>query len=83
MRVELSQQDNTANIEIVDQGEGVDDADLARLFEPFYRTKDAADAGTGLGLAIAERAIRLNNGEVRALNSKEGGLRVVIKLPVS
>ncbi len=83
VRVELSQQDNTASIEIVDQGEGVDDADLARLFEPFYRTKDAAHAGTGLGLAIAERAVQLNSGEVRALNSEEGGLRVVIKLPLS
>ena len=81
--VELSQQDNTARIEILDQGEGVDDGDLARLFEPFYRTRDATDSGTGLGLAIAERAIRLNGGEVRADNSEEGGLRVVIKLPLS
>ncbi len=80
--VGLSQQDNTARIEILDQGEGVDDADLARLFEPFYRTRDAADAGSGLGLAIAERAIRLNGGQITTENLVEGGLRVVIELPV-
>ena len=80
--VRLSQQDNTAKIEILDQGEGVDDADLARLFEPFYRTKHAPDTGTGLGLAIAERAIRLNGGDITAENSDEGGLRVLIELPI-
>ncbi len=81
--VRLTQQDTITKIEILDQGEGVDDADLARLFEPFYRTKHAPDTGTGLGLAIAERAIRLNGGEVTAENSDEGGLRVLIKLPIS
>lgn len=80
--VRLSQQDTFTRIEILDQGEGVDDADLARLFEPFYRTRDAPDTGTGLGLAIAERAIRLNGGEITAENSDEGGLRVLIELPI-
>ncbi|MEE8343879.1 MAG: ATP-binding protein [Woeseiaceae bacterium] len=81
--IRLSQEDATVKIEILDQGEGVADSDLPRLFEPFYRTKEAPDTGTGLGLAIAERAIRLNGGEVIAENSEEGGLRVTIKLPTS
>ncbi len=83
VNIRLSQEDETAKIEIQDQGEGVDDSDLPRLFEPFYRTKEAPDTGTGLGLAIAERAIRLNGGEVTAENSDKGGLRILIKLPVS
>ncbi|MCH6549012.1 MAG: hypothetical protein IH812_04195 [Proteobacteria bacterium] len=83
VNIRLSQEGATAKIEILDQGKGVDDADLPRLFEPFYRTKEAPDTGTGLGLAIAARAIRLNGGEVTAENSDEGGLRVLIKLPVS
>lgn len=83
VNVRLSQEQATAKIEILDQGEGVDDADLSRLFEPFYRTKEAPDTGTGLGLAIAERAIRLNGGQVSAENRSEGGLRVLIQLPVS
>jgi two-component system sensor histidine kinase CpxA len=83
VNIRLSQEDATAKIEILDQGEGVDDSDLPRLFEPFYRTKKGPDTGTGLGLAIAERAIRLNGGEVTAENSDKGGLRILIKLPVS
>lgn len=83
VNVRLSQENATANIEIMDQGEGVEDSDLSRLFEPFYRTKGAPDSGTGLGLAIAKRAIRLNGGEVSAENSADGGLRILIRLPVS
>lgn len=83
VNIRLSQEGATAKIEILDQGKGVDDADLPRLFEPFYRTKEAPDTGTGLGLAIAARAIHLNGGEVSAYNITDGGLRVLIKLPTS
>ncbi len=81
--VRLSQQDTTARVEILDEGDGVDDADLARMFEPFYRTKNSTDTGTGLGLAITKRAVRLNGGELSAENLADGGLRVVIDLPVA
>ena len=83
VNIRLSQEGATAKIEILDQGKGVDDADLPRLFEPFYRTKEAPDTGTGLGLAIAARAIRLNGGKVSAHNITDSGLRVLIKLPTS
>jgi two-component system sensor histidine kinase CpxA len=83
VHVRLSKQDMTAKIEVRDEGQGVDDSDLPRIFEPFYRTKDASDVGTGLGLAIADRAIRLNGGSLIATNSKEGGLQIDISLPVS
>jgi two-component system sensor histidine kinase CpxA len=78
----LSHDDEAAKIEVRDQGKGVDDADLLQLFEPFYRTKDAPDSGTGLGLAIAERAIRLNGGRIAAENLIDGGLQVIVTLPV-
>jgi len=81
--VRLGESDGFAKIEIQDEGQGVKESDLPKLFEPFYRTKDAPDTGTGLGLAIAQRAIRLNSGEVTAENMTDGGLRVVILLPVS
>jgi two-component system sensor histidine kinase CpxA len=79
--VRISQQDTIARVEIRDDGPGVDESELPKLFEPFYRTKDAPDTGTGLGLAIARRAIRLNGGDVVAVNRSEGGLFVVITLP--
>jgi signal transduction histidine kinase len=78
----VTQENQAARIEIKDQGEGVEDTDLPHLFEPFYRTRNAPDTGTGLGLAIAERAIGLNGGQVTAENMPEGGLRVIVTLPV-
>ena len=83
VHVRLDQQNMTAKIEVRDEGQGVDESDLPRIFEPFYRTKDAPDSGTGLGLAIAKRAIRLNGGSVIATNSEDGGLRIDISLPIA
>ena len=65
-----------------DNGAGVPDDLLPHLFDPFFRTGTAIDTGTGLGLAIAKRAVRLNGGEINAENSDEGGLRVIITVPI-
>ena len=76
--------DNLA-ITIADDGAGVAEEDLPRLFEPFFRTKASAESGansgTGLGLAIAERAITLHDGRIEAMNGESGGLVVRITLP--
>ena len=72
-------------VSIADDGAGVDEEDLPKLFDPFFRTRAAAEsdgnAGTGLGLAIAERAIHLHNGTIEAVNGESGGLVVRIRLP--
>jgi len=71
-------------IVIRDQGPGVPEAMLPRLFEPFVRVGDARDrasGGYGLGLAIAQKAVRLHGGEVTALNEPAGGFCVVVTLP--
>jgi two-component system sensor histidine kinase CpxA len=70
-------------LQVRDQGPGVPEDMLPRLFEPFVRVGDARDrrsGGFGLGLAIAERAVRLHGGEISARNEPEGGLTVVIRL---
>lgn len=72
-------------IEVRDRGPGVAEADLARIFEPFYRTDHArtrASGGTGLGLAIAHRAIARHGGTIDARNADGGGLLVRIVLPI-
>ena len=75
-----------AIVEVADRGPGVDQDELQKLFEPFFRTRKSAesegDHGTGLGLAIAERAIRMNGGRIVARNDAGGGLVVRILLPV-
>ncbi len=85
VRIALNAADKTASIEITDDGPGVSDDDLPRLFDPFFRTQHSAENednnGTGLGLAIARRAVELHGGEIVARNRDKGGLSVLITLP--
>ena len=80
----LNNDDGWATVEVRDHGPGIPEADLDKVFRPFYRVATAREresGGTGLGLAIAERAVRLHGGTVKAENQKEGGLRVTMKIP--
>lgn len=80
----LMQQENDAIcVAIRDQGPGVAEDELTRLFQPFYRAdshRDRRDGGYGLGLSIAQRAARAHRGEIAASNA-EPGLCVSLKLP--
>ncbi len=67
-----------------DDGPGVPDADLPRLFERFFRSDRArASRGTGLGLAIVKHVVGAAGGEVVARNRPGGGLEVEIAFPCS
>lgn len=80
----LKSDDGWATVEVRDHGPGIPEADIDRVFRPFYRVATARDresGGAGLGLAIAERAVRLHGGTVTAENQKEGGLKVTIRVP--
>lgn len=65
-----------------DDGPGVPEEDLPRLFERFFRSDRArASRGTGLGLAIVKHVVGAAGGEVTARNRPQGGLEVEITLP--
>jgi two-component system sensor histidine kinase CpxA len=74
-----------AAVSVLDHGPGVPQDELTRIFEPFYRTdrsRDHAQEGQGIGLAITARVMELHDGTVLARNRAEGGLEVVMKLPL-
>lgn len=77
---------NEAYIKIKDNGVGIPEKDLPRIFERFYRVDKARSrekGGTGLGLAIAYEIIKLHGGNI-VINSTYGeGTEVIIKLPVT
>jgi two-component system sensor histidine kinase CpxA len=82
--VELSPQKEQLILSISDQGCGVPNDMIEKLFTPFFRVADARDrssGGTGLGLAIAQQAIVFHQGEIIAQNQESSGLRVTITLP--
>ncbi len=71
-------------IDIEDNGPGVPDGQLTKIFNPFYRVDTAREkktGGYGLGLAIAKQAIKLHDGDIQAMNRNNGGLLVRIVLP--
>jgi two-component system sensor histidine kinase CpxA len=84
--VTLRQDEQHAIITIEDNGRGIPDDELERIFEPFYRASSTVASsgsnGSGLGLAIAQRAIQMNAGSMQAGHSAGGGLRIEIRLPL-
>jgi len=87
-RVELSLrvEQGLAKISVRDNGPGVPEAALPKLFSPFYRVDDArgsATGGTGLGLSIVSGAVKVHNGSTCARNLLPHGLEILIELPVA
>lgn len=70
---------------VADAGPGVDADELAVIFEPFHRARnaDSSQAGHGLGLAITRRVMQVHGGRVSAANRPTGGLVVSLELPVA
>lgn len=71
-------------IKIQDDGEGLPQEELDKIFTPFYRVSNARNrnnGGIGLGLAISQQAIAAHNGKVLARNLAPNGLEVEICLP--
>ncbi|HAT40978.1 MAG TPA: hypothetical protein DCS87_04525 [Rheinheimera sp.] len=73
-------------IDVDDDGQGVPDEMLQRLFQPFFRGQSSHD-GVGLGLSIAQRAVAAAGGSIEAQNRYDDlgahvGFRIRIKLPL-
>jgi len=69
-------------IAVADSGPGIPEADVDRVFEPFYSTKDPGK-GTGLGLAIVARSVENAGGTIWVSRSREGGAAFRVLLPIA
>ncbi|MBI4274297.1 MAG: HAMP domain-containing protein [Rhizobiales bacterium] len=72
-------------IMIDDQGPGIPESELSRVFEPFYRVEKSRSqdtGGVGMGLAIAQSVVQAHGGALYLSNQSTGGLRVIVTLPV-
>ncbi|WP_338023485.1 HAMP domain-containing sensor histidine kinase [Archangium primigenium] len=83
VRVSQRREEGGVRIEVEDNGPGVPEAILPRLFEPFVtgRGRDAARPGTGLGLALCAKWARRQGGTLTHARPATGGARFVLFLP--
>lgn len=75
-----------AEITFADDGAGVPEEQLPKLFDAFYRgdaARTTPGSGNGLGLAVVKKAVEEMGGSVRAENGENGGLRVSFTLPLA
>jgi two-component system sensor histidine kinase AtoS len=71
--------DEEIRIDVADNGKGIAESDLEKIFLPFFTTKPK---GTGLGLSICKRLIEQHNGTISVARNREGGLTFTIRLPI-
>ena len=70
----------SVRLTIEDEGPGLPEGDLSRIFEPFFSRRKG---GTGLGLSIVQRVAEAHGGSISALNRQGGGACFTLLLPVA
>jgi two-component system phosphate regulon sensor histidine kinase PhoR len=84
IRINAFQDEGEVLVEIIDQGKGIEDEHLPRLFERFYRVDKARSrslGGTGLGLAIVKHIIQAHRGHVSVISTPGVGSTFTLHLP--
>jgi two-component system, OmpR family, sensor histidine kinase BaeS len=85
LRIECRADGDELTVELMDSAPGVDEKNLPRLFERFYRveaSRNRASGGAGLGLAICRAIVDAHAGTIAAQPSPLGGLWLTIRLPI-
>ncbi|MBN2689540.1 MAG: ATP-binding protein [Gammaproteobacteria bacterium] len=84
--VNIRNKEQNVIITIEDEGPGLPEQELEKIFDPFYRlepSRSKMTGGTGLGLAIAKSIVSNHNGTIEVANRDHGGLKIDIILPLS
>jgi signal transduction histidine kinase len=81
LHIDAHRAGDTVEIEIADNGIGMDDDAARRAFEPFFRARGTRVAGHGLGLAIVKRTVDSLGGECSLTSARDHGTQVKIRLP--
>ena len=85
LRVTARTADSMATVILADDGPGIAEDDLPRIFERFYRADKARNqktGGHGLGLSIAKMIVEAHGGKIRAESALGEGTRIILSLPL-
>jgi signal transduction histidine kinase len=72
---------NSVSISVKDNGNGIPQKVLDKIFQPFFTTKPSGQ-GTGLGLSLSYDIVKAHGGEIKALTKEGEGAEFIIVLPV-
>lgn len=83
IKLTLSNLDDFAVLDVIDQGQGVPVEDRTKIFEPFFRARGSENmaTGTGLGLAIATEFVNAHHGTLELIDSEQGA-HFQVRLPL-
>ena len=83
IEVKMQEEENKIRVEIKDEGEGMEEKEIQKIFQKFYQVDHSrSEEGSGLGLAIVKRIIELSKGEIKVESKKGKGSKFVIELPL-
>ena len=82
LHVSITRSPTHAFFTLRDNGPGVADVHLSRIFDPFFTPKPVGK-GTGLGLSISYGIVEQHGGTLSARNAPQGGAEFVIELPLA
>ena len=81
VRVAVRLDGSSAQLDVEDDGRGVNPDDMPHVFERFWRASGAPTGGTGLGLAIAKWIVDRHQGTIAVRNREGGGAAFRVRLP--
>ena len=82
IRVVATHTESECIIVVSDNGPGLSNEELQKVFEKFYRAPTAKTGGTGLGLPIAKGFVEAHRGAITAKNRPSGGAEFTVKIPI-
>lgn len=81
--IHFERADGSVHVRVADEGIGIPESDLDRLFEPFHRAENVGTtSGTGLGLAIVKEAAEVHGGSVAVETAEGEGTRFTVRFPL-
>jgi two-component system sensor histidine kinase PilS (NtrC family) len=77
--IDIRESAGYAEVEVCDDGPGMDPDEISQVFDPFFTTKEG---GSGLGLATSHNIVTEHGGQIQAGSSDQGGARFTVRLPM-
>lgn len=84
VEISLKENESSVVISVHDNGIGINDEEIERIFDRFYRADNSRTreiSGTGLGLSIVQQVVKLHDGTIRVIGNENKGTTFIVTLP--